>query len=328
MTARWRWRFWAWPAELRHCGLLGMNRRNADYILPNNRRKHYGLVDDKLRTKQICERHGIPVPRTHLVVERQGDVRHFEDLLGGREEFVVKPTQGSEGRGIVVVSGRVGEAWTTVGGEVISPSEMQYHLSAILAGLYSLGGRPDRVVIEERIQRHSAFAHVLVGGTPDIRVIVYRGLPVMAMIRLPTQLSKGRANLRQGAVAAGIELHSGRTVGGVWRSRMIDVHPDTQQPITGFQVPDWAPLLQLSIRLAERLELGYVGIDFVLDQHRGPVVLEANARPGLAIQLANRRGLLPRLEQIDAHLDARNPAPEPSGDSALPLDLLARLSTA
>jgi len=38
----------------------------------------------------------------------------------------------------------------------------------------------------------------------------------------------------------------------------------------------------------------------VLDAALGPVVLEANARPGLAIQIANRCGLLPRLKLIDA----------------------------
>ena len=117
----------------------------------------------------------------------------------------------------------------------------------------------------------------------------------MAMVRLPTQASRGRANLHQGAVAAGIELHSGRTLGGVCQSRIIDVHPDTRQPIQGLVIPYWTQLLGAAVRLATHLEMGYVGIDFVLDENRGPIVLEANARPGLAIQLANRTGLLHRL---------------------------------
>ena len=32
---------------------------------------------------------------------------------------------------------------------------------------------------------------------------------------------------------------------------------------------------------------------------RGPVILELNARPGLAIQIANRAGLMPRLDAIE-----------------------------
>jgi D-alanine-D-alanine ligase-like ATP-grasp enzyme len=42
--------------------------------------------------------------------------------------------------------------------------------------------------------------------------------------------------------------------------------------------------------------LGYIGADIVLDRLRGPVLLELNARPGLAIQVANQCGLLHRLE--------------------------------
>jgi len=45
--------------------------------------------------------------------------------------------------------------------------------------------------------------------------------------------------------------------------------------------------------------LGYFGADIVLDKNKGPVVLELNARPGLAIQIANQTGLAKRLQKID-----------------------------
>ena len=54
------------------------------------------------------------------------------------------------------------------------------------------------------------------------------------------------------------------------------------------------------MKLADALEMGYIGVDFVIDAKIGPVVLEANARPGLAIQVAHRIGLLPRLQLIDS----------------------------
>lgn len=326
MTDQRRRRFWAWPWELQRCGILGMNRRNAGYILPYNPRDRYPQVDDKLLTKRICEAHGIPVPETYAVIERQGDLRRFADVVSGREGYVVKPTQGSEGRGILVIAHCRGDHWVTAGGEPVSLADMQYHLSAILSGLYSLGGRPDRVVVEQRIQPHAAFDQIAVDGTPDIRILAYRGVPAMAMIRLPTRESRGRANLHQGAVATGIELHTGRTTGGVWKSRMIDLHPDTQRPVAGFEVPHWNQILGMSIRLAKHLELGYIGLDFVLDQTRGPVILEANARPGLAIQLANRRGLLPRLDLIDAQLANLATDAAPTDRLELLSGLLARLA--
>ena len=41
----------------------------------------------------------------------------------------------------------------------------------------------------------------------------------------------------------------------------------------------------------------------MLDREKGPMLLELNARPGLAIQIANATGLLPRLRQIEKLLE-------------------------
>lgn len=298
--ARSRWRLWAWPTELRRRGILSINRRNGAYVLPANPRGHYPRVDDKLLTKRICEQRGIPVPQTFAVIGRQGDVRRFPELLGQRRQFVVKPTRGSAGRGIVVVADRNGSGLVTGSGQRISVTDLRYEMSAVLAGLYSLSGQPDRAIIEQRIMLHPVFEKVAVGGTPDIRVILYRGVPVMAMVRLPTLASRGRGNLHQGAVGAGVDLATGETCGGVCEFRAVTVHPDTRQSITGLKIPQWNELLQAAMLLSDSLEMGFIGVDFVLDAACGPVILEANARPGLSIQIANRSGLERRLREIDA----------------------------
>ena len=298
--ARSKWRFWLWPSELREAGVLGMNRRNAVHVLSSNPRCYYPRVDDKWQTKQICEARGIRVPETYAVIERQGDVRRFIELIGDRQEFVIKPAQGSGGRGILVVVRHDGLQFQTSSGQHIAWLDLCYHLSTILSGLYSLGGQPDKVIVEQRIVRHPVFDGVAVGGTPDVRIILYRSVPVMTMVRLPTQSSRGRANLHQGAVAAAIDLVTGITFGGVCRGRTVTQHPDTGKPIAGLQIPEWERLVNGAMDLADGLELGYLGIDFVLDAEYGPVILEANARPGLAIQVANRRGLVPRLDLVDS----------------------------
>jgi alpha-L-glutamate ligase-like protein len=292
MTAGSPGRFWAWPSELRRRGVLGINRRNLDLLAELNPRRRYPGVDDKVLTKGLCEARGVPVPRTFGVVERLGDARRFPDLVAGRPEFVVKPARGSGGRGVLVVARAEGAAYVTSSGETLAFPEIRYHLSNILSGLYSLGGRPDRAIVEERIRPHSIFERLAVGGTPDVRILVHRGRPVMAMLRLPTRASRGRANLHQGAAAAGVDLAAGRTRGGVCRNRAVDVHPDTGQPIAGLEIPRWPDMLDIAGRLGEGLEMGYIGVDLVLDERRGPLVLEANARPGLSIQIADGRGLL------------------------------------
>lgn len=291
----------ATPAALARRGILGINARNCQYVLPGNPRSYYPRVDNKLITKGICQARGIPVPATYAIIERCGDIGRFpEDLIGPRDDFVIKPGAGSEGRGIIVVVGKQGDDFLTAGGLRLALPDVRYHLATILAGLYSLGGQLDRVIVEQRIVRHAAFERVAVGGTPDIRVILYRGVPIMAMVRLPTQESRGRANLHQGAIAAGVDLVAGATSGGVCHDKAVSHHPDTGASIQGLQIPMWDELLVAATRLAQGLELNYVGVDFVLDATIGPVVLEANARPGLAIQVANRRGLQPRLDLIDA----------------------------
>ncbi len=298
--ARSKWRFWLWPRELRQFGVLGMNRRNAVHVLELNPRAFYPRVDDKLLTKRICEARGITVPRTYAVIERQGDVRRFAEMVADQQEFVIKPAQGSGGRGIVVIAEHDRQTFVASSGQRYTATDLCYHLSTVLSGLYSLGGQPDRAILEQRILRHPVFQDVAVGGTPDVRIILYRGIPVMAMVRLPTQASRGRANLHQGAVAAAVHLLTGRTFGGVYKGRAIALHPDTGKPIAGLEIPSWQTLVSSAMNLAEGLELGYLGVDFVLDANLGPVVLEANARPGLAIQVANRRGLIPGLDLIDS----------------------------
>jgi alpha-L-glutamate ligase-like protein len=282
-------------------GVLGINQRNLKYILETNPRERFPLVDNKLITKEICQTNGIPVPETYAVVQSQSELKGLTRTLEKYRDFVVKPARGAAGRGILVVAGRRREGFKTPSGNLITYSDFRYHVSTILSGLHSLSGQMDVAIVERRIISHPSLVKVTVGGTPDIRVILYHGVPVMAMVRLPTSASGGRANLHQGAVAAAIHLEQGATFGGVCNNRMITHHPDTNEPIAGIEIPNWRGLVDGAMRLGDCLQMGYVGVDFVVDTDMGPVVLEANARPGLAIQVAHRQGLLNRLRYIDEH---------------------------
>jgi glutathione synthase/RimK-type ligase-like ATP-grasp enzyme len=55
----------------------------------------------------------------------------------------------------------------------------------------------------------------------------------------------------------------------------------------------------MAARSYEMTELGYMGVDIVMDKDRGPLLLEMNARPGQTIQLANGSGILQRLRIIE-----------------------------
>jgi alpha-L-glutamate ligase-like protein len=290
--------------RLRELGILGMNRRNAECILDHNPRARFPIVDDKLRMHDLCHEIDVPTPRVYASLSSYAMLRHLPLILGERDDFVIKPNRGSAGRGILVVTGRIEGEYRRHNGERLSHDALRRHLSDILSGMYSLGGQPDRALIQQRIRLHPAFSPLSYKGIPDIRVVLYRNEPAMAMLRLPTRESNGRANLHQGGIGTGIDLDTGLTHHAVQRNRLIEVHPDTGRLLVGLRVPYWDEVIALSRRVAEAVGLGYVGVDIVVDADEGPMLLEANARPGLAIQIANGRGLLPRLAAIDAQFSA------------------------
>jgi alpha-L-glutamate ligase-like protein len=286
-------------ARLRSLGILGMNRRNAACILDHNPRAAYPVVDDKLRMHLLCAEIGVPTPAVYTVVERHSQLRRLNELFGGRGNFVIKPARGSAGRGVLVVVGPDGSDFRRHNGSRLRADELRQHVSDILSGMYSLGGRPDSAVVQQRVRLHPAFESVAFQGIPDVRVVLYRGEPAMAMLRLPTRQSGGRANLHQGGIGAGVNLDDGVTNHAVQLNQFARRHPDTGAALVGVPVPFWADVLRMARRVAAAVGLGYLGVDIVIDADAGPLLLEANARPGLAIQMANNRGLLPRLRAID-----------------------------
>lgn len=284
-------------------GVLGLNKRNGDYILRFNPRSRYPLVDDKLLSKQLAMRAGIAVPPLYGVIRTQHDIRLLPDIVRDHPQFVLKPAHGSAGDGIVVIAGRSGSRYRTISGALLDAGELSHHLSNAINGQFSLGGIQDVVIVEYMVQFSPVFESLSYQGVPDVRIIVFRGYPVMAMVRLPTRASGGKANLHQGAVGAGIDLATGLTLDGVLGTEVITHHPDTMNPIAGVQVPQWDTILGIASRCYELAGLGYIGVDIVLDRERGPLVLELNARPGLAIQIANRQGLLRRLQICEQRAD-------------------------
>jgi alpha-L-glutamate ligase-like protein len=218
-------------------------------------------------------------------------------MLVHYRDFVIKPVHGSGGDGIVVITGRSRVRYRTASGILFDQEQLAHHVSNTLSGVYSLGGLPDKVLIEYRVRFDPVFEEISYQGVPDISIIVFLGIPVMAMVRLPTRRSGGKANLHQGAIGAGIDIATGRTVAAVSGNEPVTEHPDTGNSVTGIEVPHWDRLLQIAAMSYELTGLGYQGIDLVLDKDLGPLILELNARPGLNIQIANGVGLLKRLEQ-------------------------------
>jgi alpha-L-glutamate ligase-like protein len=278
---------------------MGMNQRNHSYIGRYNDRSKYPLVDDKLKTKIISEQAGCTVPKLIGVISHQAEVKRIHDMVKNWPGFVIKPAQGSGGKGILVIVSHKDGVYTKPSGSTLGKEDVERHLSKALDGLFSLGGQNDVAMVENLIKFDDCFEGDSFEGVPDVRIIVFKGYPVMAMMRCSTAASDGKANLHQGAVGIGIDIATGKAVRAVQFDQPVTHHPDTDKDLSQLQVPHWERLLTLASSAWEMTGLGYMGTDMVLDKEEGPMVLELNARPGLAIQIANGAGLLPRLHHIE-----------------------------
>ena len=283
-------------------GIMGINRRNADYVLQYNKRSLYPVVDDKIITKERAIAAGIHVPQMYGIISTEKEIEKFDSIIGEHNDFVIKPAQGAGGDGILVIADRFEGRFKTVSGRIISHEEIEQQISSILSGLYSLGGHRDRALIEYRVTPDPIFKSISYEGVPDIRIIVLMGYPVMAMLRLPTRQSNGKANLHQGAIGVGVDLATGITLRGTWLNNKISKHPDTTNAVDGVQLPDWDGFMKLAAGCYELCGLGYIGVDMVLDEEKGPLILELNARPGLNIQIANDCGLTHRCHAVEERL--------------------------
>lgn len=295
------WHTWK---TLKAKGIMGINHRNADYVLKYNKRSLYPVVDDKIITKEKAIDVGINVPQMYGIISTEKAIEQFDKIIEDHNDFVIKPAQGAGGDGIMVIADRFEGRFKSVSGKIISHEEIEYHISSILSGLYSLGGLRDRVLIEYRVIPDAIFKSISYEGVPDIRIIVLMGYPVMAMLRLPTRQSNGKANLHQGAIGVGVDLATGVTLGGTWLNSKINKHPDTNNAVGGVQLPHWNGFMTLAASCYELSGLGYIGVDMVLDQDKGPLILELNARPGLNIQIANNCGLVHRCHTAEERLQS------------------------
>lgn len=280
--------------------ILGMNARDLLYTKLNSSQAK-GFTNSKYATKALLNNKSIPTPEVYGVLATSEDVQDFpwESM---KDNFVIKPTNGNAGKGVVPFRKKHPDKtrWTTVIGDSWSLDDIKLHCYDILEGQYSTYGRDHSVIIEERVPIHPTLRKYTYKGTPDIRVVVFNHVPVMALLRLPTKESEGRANQSQGAIGVGIDMATGITTHAAANfDHMITYMPGTKWKLHGIKIPFWKGLLKTAVEAADAAQLAYAGIDLFVHEDKGPMVVELNANPGLSIQIANQAGLRRRLERVE-----------------------------
>lgn len=280
-----------------HRGLLGINARNLLYIQKANNKAATKFADSKLKTKHYLSARGIPVPRLLGVIKEHEEISRY-DFGSIAGSCVLKPNRGAGGQGIMVFKERSGPDFVTVGGKTIELQDIKNHIEDILDGRFSMNGMPDTAFFEQRIETHKELAQYCYKGLPDIRIIVYNMIPVMAMLRLPTKKSNGTANLAQGAVGVGIDLATGKPTYISEKYKIVKEIPEVGKFDPDFKVPYFDEMLLIASKCQQITGLGYLACDIAIDAVSGPILLEINARAGLKVQIANKAPLRKRLEQI------------------------------
>jgi alpha-L-glutamate ligase-like protein len=308
---------------------LTKNERNKVYLRKNSSEGRM-MADSKYKTKRRLDKAGVTVPKLIKRFVNPDEVSSFawEQLEGN---FVVKPVSGYGGEGIVIIRKKIGknpskpfpnpsldragnihkDEWQLMSGKTVGTEDLKRHCLEIMAGRYSLHGIPDSVLVEERVKIHPMFLSLTKAGTPDIRVIVYNKIPVMAMLRIPTEKSGGKANLQQGAIGLGVDLATGITTYGIEGKgeeikKIFDRGKKKMIKVNGIRIPMWREILETAVNCQKAIPgLGFMGVDVVIDKDKGPEVLEVNARPGLSIQICNKAGLRLRMEKVEG-IEARS----------------------
>ena len=285
--------------------ILGLNAR-TQIFMRYNKPKAKKYANSKLATKRVLRKAGVPVPEIYVKFVGPEKVMGY-DWSGLPDSFALKPNKGLGGAGIIVVkkraSGEGGKreesAWITTQRKKVSAEDLKLHVLDILEGAFSIGNTPDVAYIEEYVGRHKALRKYSYRGTPDVRVVVFNKVPVMAMLRLSTKESGGRANLHQGAIAVGVDIATGITTKAYWHGKFIRYKPGTKRKLNGMKIPQFTRILEAAVSAGEATGLVYYGADIVLHPEKGPMILELNYQPGLSIQLANNSGLRKRLEKVE-----------------------------
>ncbi|MFO8052219.1 MAG: sugar-transfer associated ATP-grasp domain-containing protein, partial [Thermoplasmatota archaeon] len=257
---------------------------------------------DKIEEKRKLREAGVSIPENYMIVEDEEDMENLNDWLGERKSgFVIKPSRGHGGSGVLVVQRKVARRYILTSGRGVEDHQIMRHVKRIIKGHYTKGV-PDRAIVEEKLTLSRRLREIMTPGLADIRIVALMGFPLMAMTRLPTRRSGGKANIHQGAIGAGISISEGTISSATYIRRNVRSHPVSGCSLIGFRFNMWDDILETASAAADAMEMGFVGVDLTVDERKGVVVLEVNKRPGLEIQNANRSGLKRRIRWVERYV--------------------------
>ena len=256
------------------------------HLLPKINRYHV-LLDDKIHAEEIKRASSIPIPKT-VFVRRLGvwlDNQRRPITSLGEFELALnsEPTEG------IIIK----PAFLTSGGEGVKALRKDcdgnwrddYSLVS-LANLYNSAG--DDLIVQHRETNGGSLARFGSNVLECFRVLtVYEDHGPVALYVI-LKLSSGNSvvdNGHAGGVYVTVDLDKGDlgSIGIDERGELHTDHPYSHVSFAGFVVHEIASIQECAIQAARAFpSLKVIGWDIALTD-RGPVVIEGNSSPGLAL---------------------------------------------
>ena len=266
--------------------------RYMDYL---NKKEDKHLLFNKYETYQLLKEY---YKRDVILCASSDDYAAFCAFTDKHPEFVVKPTDMSGGRGVYK---------TDVKG--LDDAQKREFFEKLLASgeenkAKYLRGNESSVVLEELIDQADEMAVFNPASVNGVRLVTVTVDGTVHPYQAWLKIGRGGHFLTSavfGTLDAGIDIKTGvvDSVGVNETGEAYDVHPDSNVPIVGFQVPRWAELLELAEECAKKIpQFRYVGWDFVLTKNQGWCIMEANYSGDFMWQLYRNKGMREDFENL------------------------------
>jgi hypothetical protein len=283
-----------------------LGRRLQDRIIRQcNTAEWWFVAHDKLVCYGLLAGLGLPVPRTQALYHGAGRfaavpafatpaalAAHLRTAM--HYPFFGKPVTGIRSVGVAAVEryDPVSDALVFVGGKSLALDGFVKEIEPY---------RKDGYLFQEMLRPHPELAALCGQRLSTVRLIVLLedGEPTLfrALWKIPVGDNPADNFWRPGNLLAGLDADGGRVMrviqGTGADQAELERHPDTEQPLIGAILPDWAALTALGLQAARAFPgLRMQAWDIALTE-RGPVLVEVNIGGDFNLpQLAHGSGLM------------------------------------
>ena len=197
----------------------------------------------------------------------------FAAFTSKHPTFLYKPDQNDCGKGIQKIT--------------VTPETDLHDLYAQLT--------QSAAVLDELVIQHPSLEQLSPGSVNTIRIISLKVGSEVHLLAAAIRTGNGKDpvdNFAMGGVAGAVDLATGTIIAdGVDHSnRTYALHPVSQIPLKGFQIPLWDEVTQLVKDAGQAYDHNYIGWDIAV-REKDCVVIEANPRPMIQLfQVAGNGG--------------------------------------